>query len=118
MSDEIDCPHDTVTYNCSIKSNTENLYLAWSVTFPEFLPVEITYDSSNFVGDFDDLDMNISASLIDYSDNYIESAITLTVQNIDYITSGTVIECSIADLDRANITLLLNISGMKQATYV
>ena len=111
MSDEIYCPEDIVTYYCSIESNTEKLYLVWSVTFPEFLPLEITYDSSSLLGNIDDLDMNVNASLIDYTENFIESVISITVRGIDFITSGTVIECSIGDLDKATITLLVNISG-------
>lgn len=114
MSLDIDCPGDTVTYNCSIESNTETLHLTWSVKFPVVLPIQITYDTyfGDIFGKIDSLDMNVTASLLDFRDGYIESIITLTVLNAD--TNGTIVECSITDLDYDMVTVLVNTSG----TYV
>lgn len=112
MSLDIDCPGDTITYNCSIESNTEMLHLTWSVNFPEVLPFEITYDTTLFLdfGEIDYLDMNVTASLIDFRNGYIESIITLTVLNA--AMNGTIVECSITDLDNDIVTVLINTSGI------
>lgn len=112
--DEIDCPGDTITYRCSIESNTEELHLLWSVTFPnDHMPFEWVYDCNSTIGVMDDLEMSISASLLDCRivDGYIESTLTLTVLGLDVNMNGMVVECSIGDLDDKNVTVLINISG-------
>ena len=60
----------------------------------------------------DYLGMNISVSLIEFSYEYIESDIVLTVVD-DVDLDGTELECSIApDLDTDTITVYVNTSGM------
>lgn len=118
MSTEIDCPGDTITFNCSIESNTEDLHLVWTLTFPKMLPFEVLYDGTNLTFDaVDDNEMNVTTSLLNYDilDGYIESVITLTVLDANVSMDGTAVECSIADLDYKNITLLINTSGISLA---
>ena len=107
----IDCPGDTISYSCSILSNSETLNLTWRVTFPGFMPINMTYDSSSNVSSLDYLEMNVSTTLTAYnrSSGYIESTITLTVL-MD--VNGTELECSISDLDNDIITTLVYSSGV------
>ena len=107
----IDCPGDTISYNCSILSNSETLHLTWCVTFPGLVPINMTYDSSSNVSILDYLGMNISTTLTAYnrSSGYIESIITLTVLTD---VNGTELECSISDLDNDIITTLVYSSGV------
>ncbi len=109
--EEIDCPGDTVSYNCSVTSNTEVLHLTWSVEFPDLLPINITYFyyDDRSLGGIDMLDMDISAALIDFREGYVESSITLVVFKSSM--NGTIVKCSIADLDRDMVTIVINTSG-------
>ncbi len=107
--EEIDCPGDTLSYNCSIESNTENLHLTWSVEFPDQLPIEITYDyDSSMAVDLMD-DMDITSTLVDIRDGYIQSVITLVVLNASM--NGTTVECRIAQLDYDKVVIPINTSG-------
>lgn len=45
--EDIHCPGESnVTYNCSIESNSENLYLEWEISLPG-MPLRIIYGSDN-----------------------------------------------------------------------
>ena len=66
----------------------------------------------------DYLGMNISVSLIEFSYEYIESEIVLTVVD-DVDLDGTELECSIApDLDTDTITVYVNTSGRIKSLYI
>ena len=66
----------------------------------------------------DYLGMNISVSLIEFSYEYIESEIVLTVVD-DVDLDGTELECSIApDLDTDTITVYVNTSGRSKSLYI
>ena len=109
---EIDCPGDTITYNCSILSNTETIHLIWRVTFPGLSPVNITYDSSSTLYNTDNLPMNLSAILTKYrNEECIESLIVLTVLR-NVTMNNTKVECIIADLDYETTIVFVNTSGL------
>ncbi len=107
--DEMDCPGDTISYNCSIMSNTEDLHLTWSVEFPNSLPINITYSDDGSLREIDMLDVGIRATLMDFRGGYVQSSITLVVFNSSM--NGTIVKCSIANLDLDNVTILINTSG-------
>ena len=117
--DDIYCPGDTVSYNCSIISSTEMPHLNWKVTFPGLMPISFTYNSSSSLYKIDNLDMNISVTLTDFTTTnqteyvneiYMESILTLTVlRNITM--NNTKLECSIADLHSITVTVYINTSG-------
>ncbi len=108
---DIDCPMDTISYNCSILSNSERVHLTWSVTLPGSMPVTITYDNSSILNNMNNLAMGVITILSTYrSDEYIESIIVLTLL-IEVALDGTMLECSISDLDNETATLYINSSG-------
>jgi hypothetical protein len=102
----IDCPGDTIIYNCSIESNSENVHLRWKITFLGESPVEIMFDSSsteNMVVN----DSQISAILIRYtSEKYIESAIFFTPE-----MRSVIINCG-SDVSSVEESVLYNTSGI------
>ena len=118
--DDIYCPGDTVSYHCSIISNTETPHLKWKVTFPGLMPISFTYNSSSSLYKIDSLDMNISVTLTDFTtinlteyvnEEHMDSILTLAVlKNITM--NKTELECSIADLHNGTVTVYINTSGM------
>lgn len=110
---DIDCPGDTIPYYCSVLSNSEAVQLTWRVTFPEMMPISITYDGRSTVNTIDILlDLNITAVLTDYiAEEIIESIITLTVlRNVSM--NGTMIECSSEDLDNVTVDVDVDSKGL------
>ena len=112
ISSDIDCPGDTLTYNCSIESNSETLHLTWNITFPEEMPIYFTFNSTSILFTRYDWNIGVSAFLTRYSDQeYVESIVTFTL--LDNVTlNGTKLECRIADLDNEVIAVSLNTLGM------
>lgn len=111
-SDYIDCPGDTIAYICAIASNTEDLHLLWTVILPDMVPLEFMY-SSEFLAipeEYNELDINISSSLLEYAEEFIKSKLILTVLNGSM--NGTVVECSIGDLGSEMVSVLVNTSGI------
>ncbi len=43
----IDCPGDTLSYNCSVVMNTDRVDLTWIITLPGQIPISITYDDTS-----------------------------------------------------------------------
>lgn len=112
---DIDCPGDTIPYHCSILSNSETIQLAWKVTFPEMVPLSISYDGSSVSNNSDMLGMNITAIVSNYiAEEVIESVITLTIlRNVSM--NGTILECSSEDLD--NVTLDVDVDSNGNRTF-
>ena len=77
------------------------------MTFPGFMPINMTYDSSSNVSSLDYLGMSVSTTLTAYnrSSGYIESIIMLMSVN------ETELDCSIADLDNDSAIVLVYSSG-------
>ena len=108
----IDCPGDTVSYNCSILSNSENVHLYWNVTFPGLMPISIFYYDTSNVNIMDYWPMNISSILLDYRrGEYIESIIVLTVLK-NFSMNGTELICGITDLINKSVIVQIDTSSM------
>ena len=110
--DAIDCPGDTITYNCSIDTNTEYLSLTWTVNLPGQTPINVTYEAMPplSLGDVNQLlDRSISTSLVELSEGNIQSTITFVV--LGSYMNGTTLKCSIASLDSDMDIILINTSG-------
>jgi hypothetical protein len=76
---QIGDPGDTIIYNCTIKSNSENLLLIWKITFLGEAPIEIMFDDSSTENMVVNISDTISAVRIGYiSEEYIESVILIT----------------------------------------
>ena len=105
---DIDCPMDTISYNCSIFSNSETVHLEWRVTLPGVMPIDITYDNTSILNNIDNLAMGVNTILSMYrSDEYIESIIVFTIiRNI--ILNETMLECTINGLDSEATTVFVN----------
>ena len=96
---DIDCPGDTISYNCSIESNTTNLHLTWNIILPDLSSESITYDNDSVVNNLDSLPLSINTLLSKYvSGQYIESIIFFMVIRNGTL-NGTKFQCSIQDLD-------------------
>ena len=117
--DDIHCPGDTISYNCSIISNTETPHLIWNITLPGLTPISFTFDSTSTLYDIHHLDMNITVTLTELNtftttefinEEHIGSIIVITVLN-NVSMNGSNLECSIANLDSDSTLLLVNISG-------
>ena len=117
--DDIDCPGDTISYNCFIISNTETPNLIWNITLPGLTPISFTYDSTSTLNDIHHLDMNISVTLTELdtiaitefvNEELIESIIVITVLK-NVTMNGTNLECSIANLHSDSTVLFVNTSG-------
>ncbi len=108
---DIDCPGDTLSYNCSVQSNSENVHLTWTITIPNNMPIDITYDSTSMLNESEYFDESITSILTDIrSDEYIESVLTVTLlSNVSLNKSR--IECNIADLGNNSILVLVITSG-------
>ena len=118
VSSDIDCPGDTLTYNCSIESNSETLHLTWNITFPEEIPIDFTFNSTSILFTWYDWDIGVSAVLTGYIDQeYVKSTIIFTIMN-DVILDGTELECSITDLGNEISILYINTSGMCVANHI
>ena len=109
---DIDCPGDNVSYICMIQSNSEEVHLIWKITFPELMPVNITYDDTSILNFENQLDMNVTTTITNYTaDQFIESVLVFTLLK-NVTMNGTKLECSIdPDLDDAVMILLVNTSG-------
>ncbi len=114
---EIDCPGDTLSYNCSIQSNSENVHLTWTITLPDNMPIVITYDSTSILYESNYSDESVTTILTEFrSDEYIESVMTVTLlRNVSVNDSR--IECNIADLSSDSILVLVVASGNFQDHY-
>lgn len=109
---DIECPGDTIPFRCSILSNSETIQLTWHITFPDKMPITITYDNTSIPNTVDILETNVTAILASYvKDEFVESIITLMVLN-SVAMNQTEIKCSSEDLDSTAIEVYVNTSGI------
>ena len=110
LRNDIECPGDTVPYNCSITSNSEAVQLTWRVTLPGMSPLNVTLDNSS-ISTVQHLGVNITSVLIEFrTDEYAESVIFFTVLS-DVAMNGTKLSCISEDLNEESATVFFNISG-------
>ena len=107
---EIECPGDTIPYNCSVQSNSENVQLTWRVTLPGMMFINITYDDTSNRNAMDSFGMNIITALNIYENERIESSITFTLL-IGLVTNGTVVECMSEGLDSDSVVVIVMQQG-------
>lgn len=110
--EDILCPLDIISFNCSIQSNSEAIHLMWRVFIPGEFQINITY--SNVTDESTNLSSYITTALSDFrNDEYINSTLEITVFSgipIDKI----MLECSIGDLANDTVTALINTSSKQQ----
>ncbi len=108
---DIDCPGDTLSYNCSILSNSENSTLVWSLILPGFDNVYSIFGAESTVDEFHSSGPAITFRLTEYVDGeYIESILTFTVGR-HFTVNRTSITCEIPDLATENVELMLYSAG-------
>ncbi len=118
---DIDCPGDTISYNCSIQSNSENVHLEWSISpvFPgDFF---IMHDNTSMLYKRDNISMGFTSLLTQYrSDEYIESIIIFTVlTNVTLNFNLTALLCATENFLTFRVSrVIFNTSGITTiATY-
>ncbi len=103
----VDCPGDIISYVCSIRSNSENLYLTWHVTFPGLRTINVTFDNNTDLNDVN-LPLNTSISLMNYTlDEYVESTVFFLVDDAIPV-NGTEVECETGNYNRSIAILSIN----------
>lgn len=109
----LECPGDTIPYNCLIQSNSEALHLIWHLTFPDsHALIEIIFNgSSTSLAHETRLNGYINASLIGYTeDMYIESSLVITVHP-NASMNQLFLQCLIEDLGNDSSNVLINSSS-------
>ena len=106
--EDIECPGDIIPYNCSIQSNSETIHLTWSITIPEQMPINITYESaSDTEGQTNMLNDFITTVLSNTDNGYIESTLAFRVQ-VSTSFNQALLECFIEGLGNDTIIVLVD----------
>ena len=107
--DNIECPGDIISYQCSIDTNSETPHIAWGVTIPGLRTLNFTYTNDS-IGSVDNLNSFITTSLAFANDTFLVSTLVVEVPaNIS--ADETELLCYIQDLAFANTTVHINTSG-------
>lgn len=113
LESDIECPGDVLTYNCSIRSNSENLHLIWRVTLPGDILIHTMYNMTSALQDRNTLSTFISTSLESYTDDkYIESLLFYTIQASDPSLQTATLECFITGLGNASVDIISSAAGL------
>ncbi len=113
MRTNVDCPGDTIEYNCTVLSNSPTPNLIWRVTVPGLTTMNITHDNISDPNTIYDLGMNISSFMTNFMNGSIESIIVLTMPR-DIPMNGTKLECATENLQSYSETLIFHQSGIEQ----
>ena len=109
---DIECPGDTITYQCTVQSNSETIQLMWTIIFPGQDPIDMiifTNDSDRNVVNYYPMNLTARLTLFEIDQN-VESELVLTVlQNVSM--NGTLLKCSSENLASENATVTVNTSG-------
>ena len=110
---DIECPGDTIPFNCSINSNSETVHLIWSVVLPNGLSINFTHDNTSLVNIPYNLNGFITSTLTQFmSDEYVESTLSMSVI-ADIKMNQTKLDCIIGNLDDDTVYVDVNMSGNK-----
>ena len=106
--ENIECPGDIIIYNCFVGTNAETVELIWQVTFPEMMPMNITIvNGSNLTYD---LGMSVSAIVVNFGQDVVESMIRLTVlEGVNM--NETELLCRKSDINETITTVFVDSSG-------
>ena len=108
--EDISCPGDSMSFNCSIESNSENIVLEWHVNIHGQIPINITYNRNSSANSVSMLNRYINSSLGQYvEDQYIDSTLGISVLPFESPVMLT-IQCSIDQLDNDTKDVLINSS--------
>ncbi len=110
---DIDCPGDTISYNCTVQSGSPLLHLKWIVSFFEGETREVLYNNRSTFNNQTVLDFNTQIYLVSSERGYLESVIVFTVAT-GVTLNGTELECRIDNIDSERDTVSVNKSGMYQ----
>ena len=100
-SSSFNCPGDTISYKCFVKSSEPNdMYLTWDITFPGQKTQSVTYSRSSFPEDMVKLSMNVTTILDTLRYEYMESTILLT-QLPDINLRNALLACSTMNMEKA-----------------
>lgn len=107
LESDIECPGGILSFNCSIKSNSENVHLVWRVTILGDEPITITYNETSALQDVDTVNTFIDTSLESYtSEEYIQSLLFYTVLATDPAILVATLECSITEIASVSIDII------------
>lgn len=101
---ETNCPGETISYNCSIISNFEDLHLTWTISMSELMSQSFTYDINSTLDTINNHFMGTSSVLTRYDGEYIESQLMILLQRHTLVE----VNCSIADINSSTTTLVIN----------
>ena len=109
---DIECPGDTISYICSVMSNSEMVQLTWRVTLPGGMTANVTYDNTSILNTVDDIGIHYIVTILTgyTSGEYIESTIVFTVL-ADVDLNVTMLECISEDLDSDLDTIFFITAG-------
>lgn len=108
---DIICPGDRIPYNCSIRSNSENVHLIWRITLPSLISYSITYDRYSDTVYVNNTGGVITTFLTNFTDDtYIASTLELILSN--FSLNQTRLQCLILGLDSDTVYVDINTSGM------
>ncbi len=106
-SDDIECPGDILSYNCSIQSNSERVQLTWRVTLPGDITLNLTFYA---ISNLTSLNGYIATAATSMSDEYIESILWVTLQP-DILMDQITLECLTESLENATAFVNVNTSS-------
>ncbi len=107
---DIDCIGDTVSYSCTVLSNSESLHLFWLITFPGLMSINFTYNDSSILNVTHTLPFDLRTTLSKYRrDEVIESILIISVVR-NMTMNGTLLECQFEDINNKT-ELEYNTSG-------
>lgn len=115
----IDCLGDSISFNCSVQTNSEQPELIWTVSLPQLeTRLTIRYDHESVINNRDNLGLNITALLTQFRNESvlnhrtIHLASTITLKMLEDISvNGTSLECYTEELDNDAATVLIDYSG-------